>query len=387
MHPALRTLVIRLLALSIAPLLTIAAPDNTAWTEVIENREFTSGLVLKGKSKVLIRNCRISNRDGLQGILLEDCHDIRIEGSTISGVGNETIKHSDQREVQGYPYYSATLDRAASVRLENSRNVTIVRNTITDSVSSGISVWADSWQQTGNIVIEANRIAYIGDDGIHFGIRADSKRLGNAYLPIKDVTIRRNLIHNVALGLNRLGFARHGIYLTARDAIVEENTVYNVFYGEGISIRNSAVVRRNKVWNCARAAIAYWAQTNTDGSTGVLEITGNTLSQDFSLSIPMRHIGDPSKLHQLPLGVLVISMASNPHAKLHTIIVRDNTLEMGPDYALPTPVLGGNGDPAANHARWEVTGNTLIDRRPSPLFYENLPSRVDLSGNETRTTL
>jgi hypothetical protein len=146
------------------------------------------------------------------------------------------------------------------------------------------------------------------------------------------------------------------------------------------------VVRRNKVWNCARAAIAYWAQTNTDGSTGVLEITHNVLRQDFSLPIPMRHIGDPSRLHQLPLGVLVISMASNPHAKLHTIIIRDNVLELGPDYALPNPVFGGNGNPAANQARWEVTGNTLIDRRPTPRYYDNLPSHVDLSNNRTCTS-
>ncbi len=369
------------LPLACTLLVWLGASLHAAASEIIEGRTFTHGLRLENREDVVIRQCHISNRDGTYGIHLVNCRRVRIEGCTIRRIGHEAMIESQLRSVQGYRYGPALLDHLAGILIENSSDVTIVGNDITDSCSKGIAAVADRWDQCDNLVIEDNRIAYIFDDGIDFAIRGDARTAGKAYLPIRGTIIRRNLIHDIGLGLTRLGFARHGIYLTVRDAIVEDNTVYNCFYGEGISIRNSAVVRRNLIRNCARAGIAYWAQTNTEGSSAEVRIEENDVRQEFTLPIPMRHIFDPRKLHRLPLGGIVLQFVDNPHARIERFVVRGNRIEFGADYAGAEPLIAGNADPARNEAAFEIAANTLVDHRAQPVAFRGLPARIDVSRN------
>jgi parallel beta-helix repeat protein len=368
-----------LLFLALAPGIPAA---ETSWSEIIEGKVFEQGLKLEKREKILIRKCQITHRDGIYGIALTDCKDVRIEACVIRRIGNEAMQETGVRVIKGHEFVPAPLDHLAGIRLHNCRNVDIIGNEITDSASKGITITvsADRMNDPVNTLIESNRIAYIYDDGIDFNVVGGDHSHPN----LTGVTIRNNLIHDIGLGLTRLGFARHGMYLSVRDAVVEGNTIYNCYYGEGISVRNSGVIRNNTVRNCARACISYWAQGNTTGSSGAVLIEGNNCRQDFSLPLPMRHIGFAEKLHQLPLGAIVIQHADNPKAKMKEIILRKNTLSVGADYAEDTPLIGGNGDPRKATAKLEISGNRLLDRRARPTFFANLPNGIVITNNETR---
>ena len=68
------------LALLVGPNISVAKP----YTETIEHRTFATGLTLENKSDVLIRDCQISNRDGLYGILLVNCRSASREADASS---------------------------------------------------------------------------------------------------------------------------------------------------------------------------------------------------------------------------------------------------------------------------------------------------------------
>lgn len=359
-----------------------AEAAEAPWSEIIEGQVFEKGLSLENRENILIRKCQITHRDGLYGIALTGCKGVRIEACVIRRIGNEAMQETDVRVIKGHEFVPAPLDHLAGIRLHNCRDVGIVGNEITDSASKGITVTvsAERLDEPVNVLIESNRIAYVYDDGIDFNVVGG----GRSHPNLTGVTIRDNLIHDIGLGLTRLGFARHGMYLSVRDAVVEGNTIYNCFYGEGISVRNSGVIRHNKVRNCARACIAYWAQGNSAGSSGTVLIEGNDCRQDFSLPLPMRHIGFAEKLHQLPLGTILIQHGDNPHAKMREIVVRNNVVSVGPDYTEDTPLIGGNGDPRKATAKLEVSGNRLVDRRAKPNFFSNLPEKTVNTNNETR---
>jgi parallel beta-helix repeat protein len=361
--------------------------NNMAFKEIIDGKVFSEGLKLEGQENILIRGCQITNPNGTYGIWLKNCRNVRVENCVVRRIGTEAMQERDVRIIKGYEYVPVALDRVYGVHLENSHNITVSGNDITDSASKGITVEADRWDTTSDVLIEKNRIAYIYDDGIDFHTRSTPGATDpQANLLMRGIIIRENLIHDIGLGLTRLGFARHGIYLSVRDAIVEGNTIYNCYYGEGISIRNSAIVRRNKVRNCARACIAYWAQTSTEGTSGEVRIEDNECRQDFALPIPMRHISNPDKkVHHLPLGTIIINHASNPYAKIRKFIIRENRLFVGEDYAEKNPVIGGNGEPARNQATFEITGNHITDLRATAFPYANLPSNVDTSQNAVGT--
>ncbi|MBI4975928.1 MAG: right-handed parallel beta-helix repeat-containing protein [Spirochaetes bacterium] len=346
---------------------------------IIENRTIDTGIAISDCDGLTIRNCVISNRGGLDGIALRNCSRVRIEHCRISRIGNETMQETGVRTIHGYDFVPAALDRIHGIHLHDCSDAVIAGNEITDSCSKGISITASDAEKSKRIVIENNRIAYIYDDGIDFGITGADR---DVYLPIAGVIIRGNIIHDIGLGLTRLGFARHGIYLTVRDALVENNTIYNCFYGEGVSIRNAAVVRGNDIRNCARACIGFWRQTNTEESSRAVRIEGNRCRQDFALPIPMRHIANPhEKLHHLPLGVIVIQHWSNPRAVIDRIELRRNALFVGPDYHDDIPMIAGNDDASKNASALCIEDNSLIDMRTQPRWIENMPDGIDTGTN------
>lgn len=360
-------------------LLSAVRASPARWSEIIENRVLETGLKLENKDGVLIRKCQITNPEGTFGITLTNCHNVRIDNCVIHRIGNEAMQEKGVRLIKGHEFVPPLLDHVAGILLNNCTGVDIVGNEITDSASKGVTVviTPERLNESVETLIEGNRIAYIYDDGIDFNVTG-----GRNHPNLKGVTIRNNLIHDIGTGLTRLGFARHGMYLSVRDAVVEGNTIYNCYYGQGISVRNSGVIRNNKVRNCASACIAYWAQAITEGGAGTLLIEGNECRQDFAIPIPIRHISFPDKLQHLPLGALVIQHADNPQAKMKQITIRNNRLLVGADYAEDNPVISGSGDPSKGAASIVIEGNTLTDMRKKPHYFGNIPAGVDITRNE-----
>ena len=66
------------------------------------------------------------------------------------------------------------------------------------------------------------------------------------------------------------------MYIKAQDPYIAHNTVYNSFDGSGISIRSTAVVRNNKIWDTKGDALAFY-QDKPAGISGKSVIKNNEL--------------------------------------------------------------------------------------------------------------
>lgn len=353
---------------------------------IIENKTFEKGLLLENKNNLLIRNCTITHKEGKFGVKLSNCTNVRIEHCTIKSVGNESL--SDyvsssliSKDKNDYPQKKGHFD-AKGVYLENSINVTVIDCEVTDVFGQGIKVYGDDYTKTNNIILDKNRIAYTYDDAIKFEVKGDQDDNGGTKsLPFKGGIIRNNLIHDIGLGTTQLPFARHGMYLKARDILVEGNTVYNCFYGQGISLRNAGIIRNNKVWNCyGGVCIAYWAQTSTFESTKTVTIENNQCRQDYEIDFRMRHISNLSKKpesNQQPM-ILIAYGQNQPDAIIDKFIVRGNTCIASQDYQSGAALIGGSGTPTVNQTII-VENNTLIDNRVNKVYYKNVPISIKSS--------
>lgn len=356
--------------------------SGQGWSEIIEGKTFPNGLELKGKKNVLIRDCQISNPDGHNGILLDSCFNVRIEKCLIRRIGNKEMFFGNTRDVKGFQYISPELEDVHGIFIVNSKNIDVIGNEITDSFSKGITMKADGWQSSSDVLIEGNRIAYIYDDAIDFYTLNRNRDDARQHLALRGMTIRNNVIHDIGLGLTRLGFARHAIYLSTCDAVVEGNVIYNCFYGEGISIRSSAIVRNNKIWNCARACISYWAQMGVSNGNKKVIIENNECRQDFNMDFPMRHIGFPEKVHKLPIAVIILSYPGNSeYARMQEIVVRNNKLQVHADCDPTLPMIGGSGDISTASATYDISDNQLTDNRKEKIYFQNLPESVNAQNN------
>ncbi len=169
-------------------------------------------------------------------------------------------------------------------------------NEVRDVLGQGIVANGDSREHTSDITLEGNRIAHIYDDAVKFQVRGDQGDLdpSEIALPFLGGVVRGNVIHDIGLGATRLQAPRHGMYLKAADILVEGNTIYNCFFGSGISLRNAGVIRSNRIWNCAYACIAYHTKTDTTGTSSTVLTEGNECCQCYSMDMPQRHIYHPS---------------------------------------------------------------------------------------------
>lgn len=375
---AIRFILICIL-ITFLPTLTFARNDYI----IIEDKTFDKGLVVENKINILIRNCIISNKDGKFGIRLSNCKNIRIENCVIRNVGNESLSDyistsflpNDEKD---YPQKKGHFD-TKGIYLENCFNITVFDCDVTDVFGQGIKVYGDDYTKTGDIILDKNRIAYTYDDAIKFEIKGDQDdNGGKKSLPFKGGIVRNNLIHDIGLGTTQLPFARHGMYLKARDILVEGNTIYNCFYGQGISLRNAGIIRNNKVWNCyGGLCIAYWAQTSTTESSKEVIIENNQCRQDHAIDFRMRHISNLSKNPDTsPQPMILIAYGQNQaDAIIDKFIVRGNTCIANQDYLSEAALIGGSGSPRANQTII-VENNKLIDNRAKKIYYKNIPLSI-----------
>ena len=377
---------------------------------LIENQSFREGLRIENQDDLVIRHCEFSHRHGDHGLRLINCRRVRIEHCRVLGVGNESslalpgdpgyapfaLHEATQGPVEpwrdgtlsippaNYAGYVFTPLKGYGIHLVNCHHVTVIDNEVLDIFGQGIVAFGESRAHTSDITIEANRIAYIYDDAVKFQVKDDQNPAVLAR-PFRGGVVRGNLIHDIGLGATRLQAPRHGMYLKAADILVENNTIYNCFYGSAISQRNAGIIRNNRIWNCAYACIAYHTQTDTTGTSGTLLIENNDCRQDYALDMPQRSIGDPAgPINPCVQGIFLIGLDNcYPGMKplldrqsnlfVENVIVRGNRSFLYRDYPerigerrVPHLRINGLGP---DH-RSDVSGNTFTDERRTPHYTE-----------------
>jgi hypothetical protein len=333
---------------------------------VIEGKTFQEGFELLNQKNVLIRNCNFSNRSGRFGLKISNCENVTVEDCTVSGVGNEGFSKyiTDgllPTDSSDYPVRKGDF-RAIGIHVADSRLVTIKKCRVQDVFGQGIKLGGASHLTAGQIKIDSCRIAYVYDDGIKVEVRNDQV-LVDSVLPMQGVEITNNMIHDIGLGVTQLPYARHGMYVKARDALIEGNTIYNCFYGEGISLRNAGVVRANKVWNCYIGCIGFWAQTNTTGSSRAVVIEDNICRQDYNLDLAMRHIDFPEREPVIKYNVIQWAFADKERvkAKIEKFVIRNNVCIAGADFRTSHAMVALFGEQGKDQVL-VYEGNELIDR-------------------------
>lgn len=343
----------------------------------IKNESFNQGLTIENRKNETISNCNISNKTGAKGLTISDCENVLIENCKISGVGSEM--NSDYLKKTLLPSDSSdfAVHRgnffAVGLYLSNCKNVIIRNCEITDVFGQGIKVTGDNADKVSGIVIDSCRIAYIYDDGIKVEVKDDQTDFNNV-LPMKGIVIRNNLIHDTGLGITQLPYARHGMYVKSRDALIEGNTIYNCFYGEGISLRNAGIVRNNKVWNCYIGCIGFWPQTNTEGSSKTVVIENNICRQDYNMDLKMRHIYFPENDPVLKFN-LIQWMYWDPNrdvANITKFIIRNNICIAGPDFKTSQGIMVEFQQLIKNQTLI-FEGNQMYDKSGLNSLFVNIP--------------
>ncbi len=309
-----------------------------SWVTKIENTSFDSGLVVENKQNILIKNCFISNKGGNCGLKLVNCSNVKVENCKIISVGSENKYYLEKRTaVFNKEYVFAQLGGVYGIYIKNCKNVLVTNSEVLDVFGQGIRVDGDNNMTTSDITIDSNRIAYIYDDGIKYSVDGDQMPFNNPKAkPFRGGIVRNNTLHDIGLGVSRLDFARHGMYLKAADILVEGNTVYNCFYGSGISLRNAGIIRNNNIFNCAYACIAYHTQTITTESSKVVLIENNNLRQDYAMDFPMRIVFEPEKEYnhcvQGCIYIGLVNVQKDSCVFIKKCIVQNNTCHLFKDY-------------------------------------------------------
>jgi hypothetical protein len=130
----------------------------------------------------------------------------------------------------------------------------------------------------------------------------------------------------------------HAIYSKGSDILIENNIFHNVAGGSAISIRNSGIVRNNKIFRSGygMAGITYWNQFPASGSKELM-IEGNVIVEpEYSNVLQKEHKNAKGKVkasiwidsHEKPEEYFLkkITLRNN------SIIIYDNGVEGSNDY-------------------------------------------------------
>ena len=213
------------------------AEQDTDWDTVYEGLDQSEPLELRGVSNVLIRNSTFRNISNSSAVRIEDATNVRVENVTVDGVSGENGLNG--------------------VYILDSTEVSVIGNTISNITSRGQSAGIKiRGGGSANITLEGNHIYDTYGNGIvSDGCSSCLKQVVHD-APVPGLKITGNLIHDTGKTPTPVkGSPTHGMYLKAQDVLVEGNTVYNVFDGAGISIRSTARVLNNRVWDTRFSAL------------------------------------------------------------------------------------------------------------------------------------
>ena len=210
------------------------------WDVVYDGLNQSEPLHIKGMKNVLIKNSTFKNIENSHAIKIEDSDNIRIE--------NVAIEHlSGKRNLSG-------------VGINDSTNVTVKGSIISKIFSSGQSAGIKIiGARSANITIDDNHIYNTYGNGIVSDGSSNNAATQTVHdTPVPGLKIINNSIHDTGkTPTPRSNSPTHGMYIKAQDAYIANNTVYNSFDGTGISLRSTATVVNNRVWDTKLSAVGF----------------------------------------------------------------------------------------------------------------------------------
>lgn len=313
---------------------------NNKWSKVYNGLERDRPLRIIGMNDVLLRNSIFENIKGNDAIAIVNSDNVYIDNVVVDRLGGK--------------------NNLSGIRIHNSTNVTIA-NSVISKISSprhsaGIKI---TGSKSANITIANNHIHETYGNGIISGGCSDCAATQTVHdTPVPRLKITNNLIHDTGKTPTPVRSSpTHGMYVKAQDAYIMGNTIYNIFDGQGISIRSTAVVLNNKVWDTRLAAIGF-LQMKPPGNSMTSVVKNNELF--FTKN-------KPPSLGAKSLLFLNWSKKSSYPLRYENFIVRNNKLAICTSNVEDLPLI--KLYPFANLT---IDRNKLIDRRQNQHFFDYL---------------
>ena len=318
--------------------LVMACQNKKVEYTIYDGLEQDKALYIRGMKNVVVKNSTFKNINGSDGIVIEDSHNVHLENVTINGINQADADYN--------------LD---GIQIDNSTNITVKDSNISriysPDYSAGIKI---TGTKTANIIIDNNRIFDVYGNGIvSDGCSSCATTETNHDMPVSGLKITNNLIHDTGKTPTPVEDApTHGMYIKAQDAYIANNTVYNVFDGQGISIRSTAVVVKNKIWDTRMAAVGF-SQMKPPGSSMKSVFEDNELYFTDN---------KPPGPEWIPL--LFINWNKKYPLRYETMTVRNNKLAMCTEQLDSLPIV--KLYPLDNLT---IVNNDLIDQRKNQRFF------------------
>lgn len=335
-------------------------PSQGKWDVIYDGLNQNKPLYIAGMQNVLIRNSTFNNIKSSDAIHIMDSDNVRIENVTINNtVGGDAIdiRYSDDVHID-----DVVVDKVSGkshlngIRIWQSTDVIVedseVSRIFSDGQSAGIRIAPG--KLSANITIDDNHIYNTWGNGI---VSDGTSKPDNPYIhdnPVPELRITNNLIHDTGLTSKpNAGSPTHGMYIKAQDAYIAGNTVYNSWDGVGISIRSTAVVKNNKIWDTKGSALSF-SQQKPAGSSMKSVIENNELF--FTKNRPEGSGGS---------SLLALSKGKKNPLFYDTFEVRNNKLSICEDITGKPPLFYSQKD----FKNLTFVGNHLVDRRKRTKFF------------------
>lgn len=273
--------------------LTVANVDSLFVSNCTFQNIAQTAVIVSNIRYVSISNCTIKNISN-GGIFGGGINEIYIENNIIDSITNFGIllPHTSLRNGKVFirnneiaNIQNLNPETGSGIKAYNCDSVFILNNFIHHCAWAGLALGRNSsiqeQQKINYLLVDSNEISFTLSDGI-----SAQENIYNAY-------VTNNKIHDVAndgIG-GRPTFGDHGMYWQAPDALIEGNEIYNMFdgilctnggcMGLGISLRTSASVLRNKVYNCTGNGIGYFNDHDT-GNRPLLIANNIVFDNDYS---------------------------------------------------------------------------------------------------------
>ncbi|MEL6441279.1 MAG: right-handed parallel beta-helix repeat-containing protein [Cyanobacteria bacterium J06621_8] len=240
--------------------------DEGKWDVIYDGLNQSEPLNIVGMQNVLIINSTFNNVQSGDAIYIRDSDNVHIENVTINNTINNDaidIRYSDDVYIDDIIVNKISgASDLSGVRIWQSTDIIIEDSEFSRIFSPGHSagIKIARGELTANVTIDNNHVYNTYGNGIVSGGGSAALEPNQAHdTPNPGLRITNNLIHDIGKTPSpRANSPVHGLYIKAQDAYIAGNTVYNSFDGEGISIRSTAVVIDNKIWDTKLAALAFY---------------------------------------------------------------------------------------------------------------------------------
>ena len=311
-----------------------------SYNTVKSGQTFTTPQTIQNLNGVLIENCVFKDMTASKALYINNCTNVMVRNCTIQNITGPAGATNYALDVNNFK--NVTIDNVviehhrsgghpSALHIDGalSENITVKNCTIFDVDGNGIST-----QGTSTVDAEPGKSTHDR--------------------PIPGTKILNNLIYDTGLDPDLAGNSpKHGMYIKAWDCLIEGNTVYNCYDGQGLSVRSTGVVRGNTVYNCKSGPFCYWAQKPA-GPSQKLIVENNLFYQTKNLT-------SGATLHTDVRLCAINPWQTSSGFKYDDFTVRYNTVilysEVQTSSTIPVIYIGNN----YNNAK--VYGNLIVDLR------------------------